>query len=99
MEASSTPPHDNEDSRENTSRVDAVRAAHSYRAVTMQTPSSMTSCAATRSVTNDKGDRIKVSGARANNFPTMGLANAIKDSNGKGSGPLSGAVAERSCYA
>jgi hypothetical protein len=29
------------------------------------------------------GDRIKVSGARAKNFPTIGLANAIKDSNGK----------------
>ena len=29
------------------------------------------------------GDRIKISGARAKNFPTIGLANAIKDSNGK----------------
>jgi hypothetical protein len=29
------------------------------------------------------GDRIKVSGARAKNFPTIGLANAIKDSSGK----------------
>lgn len=29
------------------------------------------------------GDRITVSGARAKNFPTIGLANAIKDSNGK----------------
>lgn len=29
------------------------------------------------------GDRIKVSGARAKNFPTIGLANTIKDSNGK----------------
>ena len=29
------------------------------------------------------GDRIKVSGARAKNFPTIGLANTIKDRNGK----------------
>ena len=29
------------------------------------------------------GDRITVSGARAKNFPTIGLANAIKDSTGK----------------
>jgi Family of unknown function (DUF6152) len=29
------------------------------------------------------GDRIKVSGARAKNFPAIGLANTIKDSNGK----------------
>ena len=29
------------------------------------------------------GDRIKVSGARAKNFPTIALANSIKDGNGK----------------
>ena len=29
------------------------------------------------------GDHITVSGARAKNFPTIGLANAIKDSTGK----------------
>ena len=29
------------------------------------------------------GDRIKVSGARAKNFPTIGLANSIKDAGGK----------------
>ena len=29
------------------------------------------------------GDRIKVSGARAKNFPTIALANTIKDANGK----------------
>ena len=29
------------------------------------------------------GDRIKVAGARAKNFPTIGLANSIKDANGK----------------
>ena len=28
------------------------------------------------------GDRIKVSGARAKNFPTIALANTIKDANG-----------------
>ena len=29
------------------------------------------------------GDRIKVSGARAKNFPTIGLANSIRDNTGK----------------
>ena len=29
------------------------------------------------------GDRIKVNGSRAKNFPTIGLASAIKDSSGK----------------
>ena len=29
------------------------------------------------------GDRIKVSGAPARNFPAIGIANSIKDSNGK----------------
>ena len=29
------------------------------------------------------GDRIKVSGARAKNFPTIGLANSIRDNAGK----------------
>ena len=29
------------------------------------------------------GDRITVSGARAKNFPTIGLANSIKDASGK----------------
>lgn len=29
------------------------------------------------------GDRIRVSGARAKNFPTIGLASSIKDGNGK----------------
>jgi hypothetical protein len=29
------------------------------------------------------GDRIKVAGARAKNFPTIALANTIKDANGK----------------
>lgn len=29
------------------------------------------------------GDRIKVSGAPARNFPDIGIANSIKDSNGK----------------
>ena len=29
------------------------------------------------------GDRIKVGGARAKNFPTIALANTIKDANGK----------------
>ena len=29
------------------------------------------------------GDRVKVSGARAKNFPTIALANSIKDASGK----------------
>ena len=29
------------------------------------------------------GDRVKVSGAPAKNFPTIGIANSIKDANGK----------------
>ena len=29
------------------------------------------------------GDRVKVSGARAKNFPTIAIANSIRDSNGK----------------